>query len=246
MSKWKGYLIAGAGILIAWQVGAKILGSVVLPTPIAIIASLGEAWRGGFGHHFYASAKRVVGGILIALFSAVPLGLLMGRSERLDRILSPVVFVLYPIPKIVFLPVILVLLGLTDRSRIFLVALIVFFQILVTTRDASKGVGPETIASMKSLGATEGQIIWHAILPASLPGILTALRIGTGTSIAVLFLVESFATGEGLGYYIVDAWGKIDYVSMFVGILGMGFLGIALYEMWEVLERKLCRWKYVK
>jgi len=98
------------------------------------------------------------------------------------------------------------------------------------------------VLSVRSLGANGGQVFRHVVFPASLPEIFTALRIGSGTAVAVLFLAEATAGTSGLGYYIVDAWGRINYDAMFAGILGMALLGVVLYEVLELLEGHLCRW----
>ncbi len=117
-----------------------------------------------------------------------------------------------------------------------------FFQILVTSRDAARAIPPASVLSVRSLGAGRMQVFRHVVVPAALPEIFTALRIGTGTAIAVLFLAESVAGTSGLGYYIVDAWGRIDYNAMFAGILAMAILGVVLYEVLDALESRLCRW----
>jgi NitT/TauT family transport system permease protein len=95
---------------------------------------------------------------------------------------------------------------------------------------------------MRSLGANRWQKGIHLVLPAVLPNILTSLRIGIGTAIAVLFFVESFATSLGLGFFILDAWSRFDYRGMYSGIVGMGLLGVILYEVVEILDRTLCKW----
>jgi len=124
-----------------------------------------------------------------------------------------------------------------------MIGIIVFFQILVTTRDASKGVSIQNIYSMQSLGASKWQTYFHVIWPACLPKILTSLRISLGTAIAVLFFVESFATNEGLGYFIMDSWSMQSYSQMFAGIIGMSFLGLILYIILDVIEAKWRRWQ---
>ena len=157
-----------------------------------------------------------------------------------------IVFLTYPVPKVVFLPVLLVLLGLGNASKITLITIIVFFQILVTARDAARAIPAASILSVRSLGAGQWGVFRHVVIPAALPDIFTALRIGTGTAIAVLFLAESIAGTNGVGYYIVDAWGRIDYGSMFAGIIGMALLGVVLYELLDALEGRLCRWTRVE
>jgi NitT/TauT family transport system permease protein len=198
----------------------------------------------GLGVHFGVSGYRILLSLLLALITAMPFGLYLGRRKRIDELVSPMIYLLYPIPKIVFLPLILLLFGLGDLSKIFIIFVIVFFQILVTTRDAAKGIDEEQILSVLSLGARPKQIFIHTIFPACLPKILTSLRISIGTAIAVLFFVESFATENGLGFFILDAWSTLDYLSMYTGIMGMGVLGVIFYEVVDRIERKYCRWMF--
>jgi NitT/TauT family transport system permease protein len=163
-----------------------------------------------------------------------------------DDILAPFVFLTYPVPKIVLLPVFLLLLGLGDTSKIAMIALILGYQILVTTRDGVRSIHPKYFDSVRSLGGSNRDVLREVLLPAALPHGFTALRLGTGVSVAVLFFVESFATTRGLGYMIMDAWGAMDYLTMFSGILGMSIMGAALYEVANVLERKACKWMFVR
>jgi NitT/TauT family transport system permease protein len=121
--------------------------------------------------------------------------------------------------------------------------MIIFFQLLITTRDAARTIDTEVVYSLKSLGGSRFDFYRHVVWPVSLPGIFTSLRIVTGTSVAVLFFVESIGTSKGLGFYIIDSWGRADYATMFVGIISLSMIGIILYETFDVLERKLCKWK---
>jgi ABC-type nitrate/sulfonate/bicarbonate transport system permease component len=237
-----GYVGALAFLLLAWALLAYAVDSPALPPPSVALSTfihqLPELWT-----ETLISAFRVVAAMFIGTALAVPLGLLIGRSQRLDALAAPVIFLTYPIPKVVFLPVLLVLLGLGDLSKVALIALIIFFQILVTARDAAKAVPDASVLSVRSLGASPTQVFGHVVFPASLPEVFTALRIGTGTAIAVLFLAESIAGQNGLGWYIVDAWGRIDYPAMFAGIIAMALLGVALYEALEAVDRWATRWR---
>ncbi len=232
-------------IMVFWYLLAIYVKNNILPTPQEAMKEFFMIFHGTLWEHFYISAYRVVVSIIAAMLLAVPLGLLLGREEQLDRYIAPVVYLVYPIPKIVFLPVVFLLMGLGNLPKIFMIGLIVFFQILVTTRDASKGVPVQNIHSMTSLGARKRQIYYHVVWPACLPKILTSLRISLGTAIAVLFFVESFATTEGLGYFIMDAWSMAAYSQMFAGIIGMSFLGLILYIVLDIIEAKWCRWQYL-
>jgi ABC-type nitrate/sulfonate/bicarbonate transport system permease component len=236
------YATAFVFLLILWEGFSLALQTEALPGPSAVFLSFIHSLSGPFGGHFLISAYRVLSSLFLALLTGVPMGIAMGRIRRADAVMSPLVYLVYPLPKIAFLPLVLLVFGIGDGSRIFLISFILFFQILVTTRDAAREIPREYVLSMRSLGARKWQKAVHLVLPAVLPQILTSLRIGIGTAIAVLFFVESFATNHGLGFYILDSWSRLDYESMYVGIAGMGLLGVLLYEAVEILDRTACRW----
>ncbi len=237
-----GYLAASAVLLVGWALLAKAVDSPALPGPVSAITEFLTTFANDIAVHLLISAWRVVIAMAIGTLLGVPLGLLIGRSPRIDAIAAPLIFLTYPIPKVVFLPVLMVLLGLGDLSKIALITIIVFFQILVTSRDAARAIPAASVLSVRSLGASHPQVFRHVVIPAALPEVFTALRIGTGTAVAVLFLAESFAGNSGLGYYIVDSWARVDYNAMFAGILGMALLGVVLYEALELAEARACRW----
>lgn len=239
-----GYAGAMIVLVAGWAGLAAVVGSPALPGPLASTRAFVDVLP-ELVPHAVVSFLRVVAAMVIGAGLAVPAGLALGRSPRADALFAPLVFLTYPIPKVVFLPVLLVLLGLGNSPKIALIALIVFFQILVTARDAARAVSEASVVSVRSLGATRSQIARHVVLPAALPEIFTALRIGTGTAIAVLFLAESIAGTDGVGYYIVDAWGRIDYPQMFAGIMGMAILGVVLYEGLDAIEARVTRWRRV-
>lgn len=239
-----GYVVATAALLVGWQALSMLLDTRALPPPTSALPAFVEALP-ELGPELAASAWRVVAAMTLGTVLAAPLGLMLGRSPRVDAVAAPLVYLSYPVPKVVLLPVLLVLLGIGDLAKITLITLIVFFQILVTARDASRSVPVEAVLSVRSLGASDRQVFRHVVVPATLPDIFTALRIGTGTAVAVLFLAESIAGSSGLGYYIVDAWGRIDYDAMFAGIIAMALLGVALYEALEAAESRVCRWTRV-
>lgn len=230
-------------IYFAWKVLSLFLSQAVLPYPEdAIGAFLLSLFDLSFWSHFYASAFRALVAMLVAWLVAFPTGILMGSSSRIDALLSPFVFMTYPVPKVVLLPVVLLIFGLGDLSKILIISLILGYQVLVATRDGVRGIHPEFIDSIKSLGANRRQVFLEGYIPAALPHGFTALRLNSGVSVAVLFFVESFATLEGLGYLIMDAWGKMDFDQMFVGIFGMSLLGVILNECANLLEKFVCPW----
>jgi NitT/TauT family transport system permease protein len=238
------YLVTILLIYALWYILSILLGSNLLPDPFLVLRQgISELDKSLFWNHVLASFFRIVAGLFFGFILAVPLGLFLGSNERLDRLFAPLIYLGYPIPKIVLMPIIFVLFGLGDIGKIVLITMIIFFQLLITTRDSAKKISMEVIYSLKSLGGNRWHFYRHVVWPISLPGIFTSLRIGTGTAVAVLFFVESIATRKGLGFYIIDAWGRADYPTMFVGIIALSSIGIILYEIFDLLERKLCKWK---
>ena len=242
--KWASYSLALVIVFLAWHFGSIWLHKPFLPTPWASVQALAVLWRqDNMGMHFLISAYRVIASILLALLFAVPLGLFMGRHVKVDQLLGPMVYLLYPLPKVVFLPIIVVLMGLGNKPKILLIALVVFFQILVVTRDAAKAVPKASEQSMRSLSSSSWQMYQHLIIPYCLPKILTALRVTLGTAIAVLFFAETFASFDGLGYFIQEGMETRNYPAMYAGILSMAMLGIGLYALVDLAERHFCRWQ---
>ncbi|MFH1912752.1 MAG: ABC transporter permease [Pseudomonadota bacterium] len=240
-----GLVMLALGLL--WKLAAMALGGVILPHPEDALAAFATALTTRvFWEHFSVSCYRVVTAMALAWGIAFPLGLFMGSVRRADALLAPFIFLTYPVPKIVLLPVFLLLFGLGDASKIAMIALILAYQILVTTRDGVRSIHPKYFDSVRSLGGSRWNVLREVLIPAALPHGFTALRLGTGVSVAVLFFVESFATTRGLGYMIMDAWGAMNYLDMFTGIIGMSLMGAALYEVANLLERRACRWMFLR
>ncbi len=239
--------LASLALLLLWQLLSWLLRLDVLPGPWQVLqafvaqmlAPRGLAW------HFLVSLWRVGISVLIAMGLAVPAGLVMGQSPTLNRIFAPLVYIVYPIPKIVLLPVVLVLFGIGDTSKVLLIVLILFFQIVVVVRDQASALRPELIYSVRSLGAGRRALFRFVYLPATVPAALTALRISVGVAIAVLFFAESFATTSGLGYFIMASWGRLAYPDMYAGVVAMSLLGLLFYFLVDYLERRLAPWLFI-
>ncbi|MCS7001553.1 MAG: ABC transporter permease subunit, partial [Dehalococcoidia bacterium] len=122
------------------------------------------------------------------------------------------------------------------------ITLILFFQVLVVVRDAALSVRTELVQSVRSLGAKGLDILRYVYAPACLPAVLTGLRVSAGTAIAALYLTETFATREGLGFYIMDSWTAFSYPRMYAAVVAMGVLGLLVYVGLDQLERRLCGW----
>lgn len=239
-------LIATITLLILWELVSLVINRPILPSPVHVARVFPTELQNGLVDHFLVSLWRVIASTALAIIIAAPIGLMLGQSRRLDNLFSPLIYLVYPIPKVVFVPIILLFLGLGDAPKIVIIFLILFFQILVLVRDQAAGLRPELIQSVRSLGAGRRALFRFVYLPASLPGILTALRQSVGTAVAVLYIAELFATQKGLGYYIyLNGSTLFNYPAMYAGIVAMSFLGLGLYFSVDWLEHRLCRWQYV-
>ncbi len=233
----------GAIFIIAiWWLMHLFYSSSVIPSPYIVIINFFNKLLPVLIPHIAMSLYRIITAVLLAVIVGISIGLLTGVNEKVDQFFSPVIYLLYPIPKIAFLPLFMLLFGLGNSSKIILIMVIVIFQIIVTTRDSVKNINPEYFYSARSVGVKGWKIYRHVIFPAILPQILTALRITVGTSIAVLFYAENFATQYGIGYYIMNSWIMVNYVDMFTGILAISILGLLIFQVIDLLEEKYCHW----
>ena len=244
--KRRDILLAALTLLIVWQGFAMMVNLPILPQPGDVLRVFFRELREDMLIHFAASLWRVAAGMALSVLVAAPAGLAIGGSRRLNRFFSPFIYLLYPIPKVVLVPVIILFLGIGDVAKIAILFLILFFQILVLVRDQASDLPPQLIQSLRSLGAGRRALFRFVYLPASLPAILTALRQSIGTAVAVLYITELSATKYGLGYYIYYKGSTLlDYPAMYAGVIAMSLLGLGLYFSVDWLERKWCPWKFV-
>ena len=244
MKGWK-IILAALAIVVLWQLLAWIVNLPILPPPLNVLETFAREMFGELGWHFLASFWRVTASMLLSITLAAPAGLLLGQSRRIDQFLSPVIYLLYPVPKVVLVPLVLLFLGINDISKIMIIFLILFFQILVLVRDQAASITPELLYSVRSLGAGRRALFRFVYLPASIPAILTALRQSIGTAVAVLYIVELIATRRGLGYYIYFQGSTLfNYNKMYAGVIAMSLLGLGMYFVVDVLQRKAAPWQY--
>lgn len=238
--------LAALALLLVWQIVAWIVNVSILPDPLKVFQVFVREMQNDLLKHFSFSLWRVLVGMILSVLVAAPVGLAIGGSERLNRLISPLIYLLYPIPKVVFVPVVILFLGIGDIAKIAIMFLILFFQIVVLVRDQAAGLPPQLMQSLRSLGAGRRALFRFVYLPASLPAILTALRQSIGTAVAVLYITELSATKYGLGYYIYyNGSTLLDYPAMYAGVLAMSLLGLGMYFTVDWLERKWCGWKFV-
>lgn len=246
MKRKKQWLLGLQGFILfhlLWYLGALAVKSNALPDPIKVYQKMPQLIEKGLGKHLMASSLRLLMGIGISMLIGTSIGLIMGKSKKVNRILNPLIYFIYPIPKTALLPVLMILYGLGDVSKVTLIVLITVCQIIVAVRDSVNSIEAQYYHVLTSLGAGRGQKLWLVTLPAILPELLTSLRLSVGTALSVLFFAENYGTKYGLGYYIQDAWGRLSYVNMYGGILALSFLGCMLFILIDGLAYLICKGK---
>ncbi len=246
--KRRDLLITVLAVLAIWQLAALAINRPLLPTPVLVAQAL---WRelvsGDLGAHFLSSLWRVLASTFLAIVTAAPLGMILGQSQRLNSLLSPAIYLANPIPKVVLVPIVLLFFGIGDLPKIIIIYLILFFQILVLVRDQAAAIRPELIQSVRSLGAGRRALFRFVYFPASVPAVLTALRLSVGTAVAVLYVAELFATQRGLGYFIYYSGSTLfDYAAMYAGIVALSLMGLILYFTVDWLERRIAPWQFTQ
>lgn len=243
------YVLSFVILLFLWEMATLLVNginhSALLPGPFdafsQMVKNAAELWAA-----FLTSAWRLILAMLIALATAVPLGLLLGRNVSFDRLISPMIYITYPIPQVALILFLFILFGTGSAAKVAMIAPVLFFQILVSARGAAKNIEDEHLTSVLSAGATPWQVYWHVIVPASLPEILTSVRVTIGLGITFLYIAETQAgQSSGLGAFI-NKYMLFRRDRAFAGIVAMALLGLVLYIGVDLIERVLCRWKYVK
>jgi NitT/TauT family transport system permease protein len=240
----RAYLYGTLLFLLIWQVVSSLTNLPIIPPPGAVFLTLSQIFVSEVAVHALYSLWRILAGVLLSILIGIPVGLCMGYFTRCDRALSPIIYLIYPIPKIALLPMVMLLLGLGDSAKIFMISLIIVFQVIVAVRDGVKSIPKETYYPLYSLGAGFAAISREILIPASLPKFLTALRIAMATAISVLFFTETFGTQYGMGYFIMDSWMRVNYLEMYSGIVVLSGIGLILFGSIDWLEGRLCNWQY--
>ncbi len=232
-------------LVVLWQLLSLVAKGGVVPPPLAVADTFAKLIVTVLWKHALATLARTFTALVAAFLLAVPAGIALGRIATLDRLFTPLNYLLYPIPKIALLPVILLLFGIGDVARVALLVIVLYFQMLVSVRDTTRSIPEEYIISASSLGAGRIGVLRFVIWPSLLPNLMTALRIGSATALAVLFFSETFFTKWGLGYFIMDEWMKVSYRKMYAGIVAIGIVGFVIFVLFELIEARLCRWQHV-
>jgi len=237
-------LLLAVTILVFYQILRLTAGPRLFPVlPLVAKRFLTLILNGQLPFHILVSARRVFAGLFLSLAVAIPVAGAMSRFPRADKILSPLLYLVYPIPKVTFLPVLMLVLGLGDASKISMIFLIIVFQAIVSLRDALKALDRRAFQAVRAFGGGKLDLARHVVIPATLPALLSALRISGGTAVAVLFIAESFATEDGMGFFIMDAWSRVSYADLHCGVFALSLFGLGLFGLIDLAERWLCPWQ---
>ncbi|MDO3410014.1 ABC transporter permease [Saccharibacillus sp. CPCC 101409] len=237
-------LVAVFAVLnLLWALLAAALHRDILPSPAVVYRALLDLDGREALLNIGFSMGRVFAGILLALVAGLLLGLLMGRSPRWNRLLDPVVYLTYPVPKIALLPVAMLFLGLGETSKIVMIALILVFQVIISVRDGVRAIPANTYDVLSSLGAGRMAKFAYITLPGALSSILSTVRISLGTAFSILFFTEIYGTEHGMGYFIMDAWLRLNYPQMYAGILLFSLVGFVLFVLVDLFEHRFMRWR---
>lgn len=241
--KIKTYLYSFLVITALWYIAYLIMKLPIVPSPIVIYLKIFQIFKESIAIHALYSIGRVIIGVLISLVLGVLLGYLMGYYKRIDKLLSPLVYFTYPVPKMALLPIVMLIFGLGELSKIIMLVLIVIFQIIIAARDAVKDIPEEAYHSLYSLGAGRLQIFKEIVAPASLSEVLTSTRLALGTGVSILFFTETYGTEYGMGYFIMDSWMRVNYIDMYAGIVVLSIIGVLIFILIDILESYLCSWR---
>lgn len=228
---------------VVWYIAYLLMNHSILPSPFAVYNAMFHLGGQEIVLNVGYSLFRIFAGVVLALIIGLLIGLLMGRSLTWNKLLDPVVYLTYPVPKIALLPVVMLFFGLGETSKILMIMLILLFQIIISVRDGVKAISENTYDVLTSIGASTVQKFWHVTLPGALSVILSTIRISLGTAISVLFFTEIYGTEHGMGFFIMDAWLRLDYPEMYAGIMLFSLVGFVLFLLVDYLDYKFMKWR---
>lgn len=238
-----GLLAAVILLNLLWLGISQLWQNRMLPSPFAVYNNLPKLIENQLALHLLTSLKRILWGMGLGTFGGFLLGLLMGSFRSWNRLFDPILYLTYPIPKMALLPIVMLLFGLGDSSKIIMIVLIVLPQVVLAVRDAVKNIPAHFYDIYRCIRASRWQCFWHITLPASLYAILSTSRISLGTAISVLFFTENYGTQYGMGYYIMDSWTRMDYPSMYGAILVLSLLGLLLFLVIDLIGWFAMKWE---
>jgi ABC-type nitrate/sulfonate/bicarbonate transport system permease component len=232
-------------VLIAWEVFARSgkVTAFMLP-PFSAVAEriYADAISGALWRNLSVTMLRALTGFFIAAGGGIALGAAMARNKVVRWFFDPIISVGFPMPKIAFLPIIILWLGVYDVSKICIVVLDAIFPVVTATLAGIAGVDKVLIWSGRNMGASERELMWQIVLPAALPQILTGLQVALPIALIVAIIAEMAMGGYGLGGAMMSASRFADSRGVFAGIVEIAIVGYALIKAMAVIRRRLLAW----
>lgn len=242
--------VALAAVLAGWALVAygnrivEAMNPILLPTPGEVAAvGVALALDGSLHRHLLLSLLRVAEGFGLATLAALALGLLVGICKPVRVVLEPVIEFVRPIPPLAFLPMFLVWFGLGEASKVAFIAYTTFFPMFVGIASSVLRADLMLLRAAASLGAARSDLLRYVVLPAALPGIVVAFRLGFGLALFVIVGAEFMGADAGLGYMIMEGRVFFNPAQIVMGALVLGILGSLVNFLLLAAERRLVRWR---
>jgi taurine transport system permease protein len=250
--RWLG-LGSFAGMLILWLglTGAGVwqpfVSPTFLPSPVTVAKTFMKLADTGYqgytlAHHFLVSLMRFGLAFGFCVLIGVPVGLLMGMHSAVRAVLDPPIETTRPIPKLALLPLFIIWFGIGELSKTIVIIAALFPMISISAMQAVRAVSVRKIQAAQSLGAKRGTIFWRVLLPASLPGIFTGIRVSVGIGVTMLVGAEMVATSDGIAWMALTAADFVQTDVVLVGVLIMAALGYGLDLAVRGIEARMVHW----
>lgn len=226
----------------------NLVNSTLVPSPYQVLLTFIDIVKDGYNsipllEHLGASFGRLFLSIIIAVLTAIPLGLLSGYIKRVELIVSTVVEFVRPLPPLAYYMLLILWLGIGNTSKIVLLFIAAFAPIYLACVQAVKLVREDYILSAQTLGANKWQVFTKVVFPSALPHIFTGVRTATGVAYTTLVSAEMIAAVSGIGWMILDASNYLKSDVIFVGIIIIGISAVLLDRLLQLIENKLIFWK---
>ncbi len=243
---WAGARVISVVLLLAtWEVVTR--SGIVTPFQLPALSSVldriwSDAVSGDLAINTSVTLYRAMVGFIIAAVGGIVLGMAMSRNALARWFFDPIISVGFPMPKIAFLPVVMLWLGVFDISKITMIVFDAIFPVVAATVIAIQGVERELIWSARNMGAGEREMLWQIILPAALPTIMTGLQVALPLSLIVAVVTEMLMGGYGLGGAMMTASRFANSTGVFAGIVEIAVVGYILVKAMAVIRRRLLIW----
>ena len=240
------YLISPIVLLLVWEILLRngFGDRRFIPTPSDIAVRFWQlTLNGELAAHTGATLLRAAVGFVIGVVPAIAIGLAMAMFRPVRIVFDPLIAALFPIPKVALMPLVLLAFGFGDASKIAVVALAVFFPVIVNTYAGAANIDKIYWDVAKNYGASNWVMFSRIVFFGALPLIFAGLRIAVAVSFIVLVAAEFVASKTGIGYLIWNSWELLQVDYMFVGIVVIGIIGLISSALLQEIERKCIPWK---